>query len=278
MFDWLVRRHYLAHNIFDALPRAAAINAAAEADPDRLVAETSRWLTHGQWSVMRSVLPALGNDEAGLRMRFAVVLAYTTGLRRAELVDARIGRLESRVGELDDDGEGDATGEGAAAAHVDRRVILKVMGKGGKVRQVPIVPQVEALLDAYLEARGLPGWVECQRQGRRGIRLLGHLEGRGAPDEPLSSKMVYLIVKEAFERAEAYLRKKGLDQDAEVFARASTHWLRHTFGRHAVAGGVKLNVLQAVLGHASLQTTTVYTSDDGAEAWDAVRTFTKKRL
>ncbi|MEZ5659455.1 MAG: site-specific integrase [Burkholderiaceae bacterium] len=73
-------------------------------------------------------------------------------------------------------------------------------------------------------------------------------------------------------------RKRGRSRDAEVFARASTHWLRHTFGRHAVSGGVKINLVQALLGHASLQTTTIYTSDDGTEAWDAVKNFTNKRL
>jgi site-specific recombinase XerD len=45
-----------------------------------------------------------------------------------------------------------------------------------------------------------------------------------------------------------------------VFERASTHWLRHTFGRHALADGASLNVVQAVLGHASIQTTTLYAS------------------
>lgn len=273
MFDWLVRRHYLAHNIFEALPRAKTVNAAAEADPDRLVAETSRWLTHGQWAVMRSVLPALGSDEIGLRMRLTIVLAYTTGLRLSELIDARIGRLECRVGEAHDDG----AGEGAARSP-ERRVILKVLGKGGKVRQVPIVPQAEGLLNDYLATRGLPDWVDCQRRQRNGVRLIGRLRGKGEPEDALSAKSVYTLVKEAFDAARAQLLERGLDQDAAVFARASTHWLRHTFGRHAVAGGVKLNVLQAVLGHASLQTTTVYTSDDGAQAWDAVRGFTRKRV
>jgi hypothetical protein len=68
----------------------------------------------------------------------------------------------------------------------------------------------------------------------------------------LSDKTIYRIVGEALERAELLMRKKGMSNDAETFAQASTHWLRHTFGRHAVAGGVQANIVQAVLGHASL--------------------------
>ena len=76
----------------------------------------------------------------------------------------------------------------------------------------------------------------------------------------LSDKTIYRIVGEALERAELLMRKKGMSNDAETFAQASTHWLRHTFGRHAVAGGVQANIVQAVLGHASLATTTRCTS------------------
>jgi site-specific recombinase XerD len=48
--------------------------------------------------------------------------------------------------------------------------------------------------------------------------------------------------------------KKG----AARIAQASTHWLRHTFGSHAVAAHTPLEVVQSVLGHASLNTTTIY--------------------
>ena len=78
--------------------------------------------------------------------------------------------------------------------------------------------------------------------------------GEGATREALT---------EAFATGEAWLRKKGMDADADVFAKASTHWLRHTFGPHMLAGDVKLNVVQAVLGHQSVATTTIYTSRDG---------------
>ena len=138
LFDWLLRQHYLAHNIFGALPRRASGTAAAEADPDRLPDERGRFLTQAQWAVLRSVLPGAGGDEADLRARFAVVLAYTTGLRRSELADARVGRLKVELSEPDVD-------QDSGVDEPIRRVSLQVLGKGGKPRSVPIVPAAEQL-------------------------------------------------------------------------------------------------------------------------------------
>lgn len=66
----------------------------------------------------------------------------------------------------------------------------------------------------------------------------------------------YRIIGEALERSEQLMRKKDMNKDAESFGRASAHWLRYTFGRDAMAGGVQANIVQAVLGYASLATTT----------------------
>ncbi|MCA9183701.1 MAG: tyrosine-type recombinase/integrase, partial [Planctomycetales bacterium] len=316
LFDWLVHQHYLVRNIWRGLTRQRTINAAAEANPDQLVPETGRWLTPAQWGVMRSVLDALGTHEEHQRMRLVCLLAYTTGMRLSELASARIGHLDALVDEGDGIGEsgGSADNSPGKSGAFTRRVVLRVRGKGNKIRTVPIIPQVNDHLNAYLATRGLPSWVECQDLAAQNKESFGWLRGtpvfaklRGArrrrtleiaetataptptstyrhdnPIDPrqetLSTKRIYQVVRSAFESGEALLRKRGYARDAEVFARASTHWLRHTFGRHAVSGGVKINLVQTLLGHASLQTTTIYTSDDRIEAWDAVRAFTMKRL
>ncbi|MGE0314180.1 MAG: phage integrase family protein [Lautropia sp.] len=214
--------------------------------------------------------------RAASRMR-----SRSTGLRLSELADARIGRLtvqadeSTEIDQTEVDAPAKADEEGSLHG---RRVLLRVLGKGGKLRTVPIVPQVEQLIDATLAARGLSDWVLCQREGLNGVRLLGPLGGRRPVEKGLSHTMVYKIVKGAFGQCEELSRKRGMDRDAEVFASASTHWLRHTFGRHAMAHDVKPNVVQAVLGHASLATTTRYSSEDGKAAWDAVRAFSRKRV
>lgn len=265
LFDWLVRQHYLAHNIFSALPRAETREAAADADLDRLPTSAKRYLDQAQWGLVRSLLRELGDDERACRARFVVLFAYTTGLRISELVDSRIGRLQAELG----------TGAGG-----ERRVTLQVLGKGGKIRGVPIVPAVEDALNAYLAARGLPDWIECQRRGMHGVRLIGHLGGRRPADVSVAPFTLHQEIKAVFARAAELARKRGAFNDAEIFERASTHWLRHTFGRHAMNSEVPVppNIVQAVLGHASLQTTTLYSSEEGEAAFRHVERFTSKRI
>jgi site-specific recombinase XerD len=49
---------------------------------------------------------------------------------------------------------------------------------------------------------------------------------------------------------------------AARLAAGSTHWMRHTYGTHAVAAGMPLDVVQQNMGHASLDTTTGYTTSE----------------
>ena len=58
---------------------------------------------------------------------------------------------------------------------------------------------------------------------------------------------------------------------------ASTHWLRHTCGSHAVEQGVPLNVVQQNFGHASLNTTTIYTTQEVETRFDEMERFMQRR-
>lgn len=265
LFDWLVQQRYLVASPIAALPRMKAQAAAADADADQLPLDADRYFTLAQWSVVRRTLKALPDDERGARQRFLVSLAYATGLRQAELVDARIGRLKAELVEQ----------EG-----VEQRVVtLRVLGKGGKVRSVPFVSELEALLDAYLDIRGLARWQDCQQQGKGSVRLIAPLTSRARTlDSGLSGKQIYREVLDVFYRASDLMTRQGMTADAEQFRRGSTHWLRHTFGRHAMSDGVPPNVVQAVMGHVSLQTTTSYSAQGGTEAFAQLQRLAKKRL
>jgi site-specific recombinase XerD len=65
-------------------------------------------------------------------------------------------------------------------------------------------------------------------------------------------------LKQVFTTAALELTRLGRRQDASALERASAHWLRHTFGTHAIEADIPLDVVQQNLGHASLATTTVY--------------------
>jgi len=116
--------------------------------------------------------------------------------------------------------------------------MLRVLGKGGKTRLVPVLPVVAEAVAAYLAACPYPLSAE-------GPLFLG---ARGGP---LNPRLVQRRMAEL--RAAA-----GLPETA------TPHALRHSFATHLLAGGGDLRTIQELLGHASLSTTQRYTAVDAA--------------
>lgn len=119
---------------------------------------------------------------------------------------------------------------------------LRVTGKGGKTRLVPLLPAVTAAVDAYLAA--------CPFVLSPDEPLF-----RGAKGGPLSPRLIQL----AIERLRGTL---GLSDTA------TPHALRHAFATHLLGAGGDLRTIQELLGHASLSTTQIYTEVDAARLLD----------
>ncbi|HEY8258403.1 MAG TPA: site-specific tyrosine recombinase XerD [Gemmatimonadales bacterium] len=117
--------------------------------------------------------------------------------------------------------------------------LVRVFGKGGKERLVPLGRSVIGAVSVYLHTLR----PELDR-GRSGGRLL--LNARG---QPLSRVGAWGIVKRAAERSRS---KK----------RITPHTLRHSFATHLLEGGADLRAVQEMLGHADLSTTQIYTHVD----------------
>jgi integrase/recombinase XerC len=116
------------------------------------------------------------------------------------------------------------------------REVLRVMGKGGKERLVPVLPVTRDAIARY-------------------IALCPYLR---APDTPLflgakggrlSPRIIQLVVQRLREAL-------GLPETA------TPHALRHSFATHLLSAGADLRQIQELLGHASLSTTQVYTEVD----------------
>ena len=159
---------------------------------------------------------ALGGAAGGplqLRDRALLELLYGTGARISEAVG------------LDVDDVGAPT--------------LRLAGKGGKHRIVPVGSYAARALDAYL-VRGRPALAAATRRGSASPALF--LNARGGR---LSRQGAWGVLKAAADRA-------GLTG-------VSPHTLRHSFATHLLDGGADVRVVQELLGHASVTTTQVYT-------------------
>lgn len=120
---------------------------------------------------------------------------------------------------------------------IDQRLeMVRVMGKGGRERVVPIGSKALQALRDYLGKRGeLLG-----RRQEHGALFLNHRGGR------LTSRSIGRLLKK-------YLQVSDLGRSL------SPHGLRHTFATHLLDGGADLRAVQEMLGHASLSSTQRYT-------------------
>jgi integrase/recombinase XerD len=160
-------------------------------------------------------------DPRPLRDRALLELLYGTGARISEAVGL----------DVDDLGlAGRADGPPAT---------LRLSGKGGKQRIVPMGRYAWEALDAYL-VRGRPALAAGSRRASASPAVF--LNARGGR---LTRQGAWGVLKAAAERA-------GL-------AGISPHTLRHSFATHLLDGGADVRVVQELLGHASVSTTQIYT-------------------
>jgi len=178
----------------------------------KLEATLPPYLTRSDLERLFAAVPESG--RLALRNRAMLRLLYASGLRVGELVALSVDSLR-----LDLD-------------------IVRVRGKGGRERLVPIDPGTRTQIAEYLD-RLRPQLV----RGPVSELFVSHT-GR-----PLDRVRVYRLLAEIAERA-------GLTISP------SPHSLRHSFATHLVEGGADLRAVQELLGHASLATTQRYTHVD----------------
>lgn len=157
-----------------------------------------------------TVLVEAPREENLLSLRDRVILEtlYSCGIRVSELTGLDVGDLDLEGG------------------------VVKVLGKGGKERIVPVGRQAREAVTAYLAARNDPPYDAPLLVNARGGRL--------------TRRSVARIVDKYILRLAA-------------MKKVSPHTLRHTFATHMLEGGADLRAIQELLGHASLSTTQKYT-------------------
>ncbi len=149
----------------------------------------------------------------GLRDRAMLELMYASGLRVSELVELPLAALNLRQG------------------------VLRVTGKGGKDRLVPVGELALERIEAYLAAAR-----PVLAKGRQPAALFLSQRGEG-----MTRQMFWTLIKR-------YAQRVGI-----VAKRISPHVLRHSFATHLLNHGADLRALQMLLGHSALSTTQIYT-------------------
>lgn len=141
----------------------------------------------------------------GLLHKTLMETLYGTGLRRSELAGLRRNNIDSYHSQI------------------------RVMGKGGKERIIPIHRELLLAMQELIAASPASEWVFLSEKGKH-----------------LSSQSVYTIVKK-------YLSL------VTTVSKRSPHVLRHTFATHLLNNGADINAVKELLGHSSLAATQVYT-------------------
>ena len=148
----------------------------------------------------------------GFRDRVIFETLYSTGMRISELTGLKVAELDMN------------------------REIMRVTGKGGKQRFVPMYSSLAEKMRAYLGVRRDyfvkdrdEGWLFLSKNGKQ-----------------LDRELVFMLVKK-------YADKAGIQKNI------SPHTLRHSFATHLLTNGADLRTIQIFLGHSDLSTTERYT-------------------
>jgi integrase/recombinase XerC len=164
-------------------------------------------------ALLAAIFRRRGDDWAKQRDFALLMLLYGSGLRISEALS--LVRGDAPLGEW-----------------------LRITGKGGKVREVPVLPAVAAAVASYLAV--------CPFDGGRDSPLFV-----SSRDNGFGARAAQRLVE-------------ALRLELSLPAHVTPHALRHAFATHLLGHGADLRAIQELLGHASLSTTQRYTSVDEA--------------
>ncbi|GIM50199.1 tyrosine-type recombinase/integrase [Capnocytophaga stomatis] len=157
------------------------------------------------------------NKFEEIRDKAIIEVLYATGMRRSELILLKVNDLDFSQKQI------------------------KVLGKRNKERLIPMLPQIENILEEYLKIRE-----EVANENSEDFLFLAKNGKKIYPT------LVYRIIN-------LYFSAVTTKQDV------SPHVLRHSFANHLLDNGADLNTVKELLGHSSLAATQVYTNTSLAE-------------
>jgi integrase/recombinase XerD len=181
---------------------------------------------------MQAILqnPKIETPE-GLRDRALLELLYASGLRVSELTALKRSDLQLEEEQI------------------------RVYGKGGKERIVPLGKSARNWIEKYL--------AECYLKLNLGLEREEVFLALSSPPRPLTRQEVWELVKR-------YGREAGAGS-------ISPHYFRHSFATHLLEGGMNLRSVQTLLGHQDISTTQIYTHVEERRLVEAHKKFHPRR-
>ncbi|MCC7175048.1 MAG: site-specific tyrosine recombinase XerD [Bryobacterales bacterium] len=186
------------------------------ADPTQALAAPKQWSNLPKYlnteQINRLCATPSPDKPNGIRDKAMIELLYAAGLRVTELCELELSDLNLELG------------------------VLRVMGKGGRQRIVPVGKSALDAVRTYLDA-GRPA-------------LLG---GGG-------SRYLFVTARGGKMSRQGFWKLLGLyGRKAGIFHGLTPHVIRHTFATHLLEGGADLRSVQTMLGHSDISTTQIYT-------------------
>jgi len=155
-----------------------------------------------------------GDDALALRNNALLEILYATGARISEIVHLQLSNI----------------------ADIPENCAIRLIGKGGRERVVPIGTFARTSLERYLTS-GRPALLKNRKSNQVFLNSRGNV---------LSRQSAWEIIATCAKRA-------------NIESHVSPHAIRHSFATHLLDGGADIRVVQELLGHSSVTTTQIYT-------------------
>ncbi|MDP1574947.1 MAG: tyrosine-type recombinase/integrase [Coxiellaceae bacterium] len=219
-FNYLVQSNYLTGN-------PLAVDRRRKKRQVRTANIIDRYLEKDEINATLKALSEINTFHA-TRARYIILLLFYTGLRIAESANHTMGDFK-----LSRD-----------------RWFLRVIGKGNKLREIPIPDVLLDVLAHFRQGVDLPPQPEFQE--KTPLIPMQNLV------DPISTRRIDQILKWAFELG-AREFEHSEPHKASKLRLASAHWLRHSYVTYLLEAGASLKVAQENAGHADVSTTMHYT-------------------
>lgn len=245
-FNYLVQTNYLIGNPLAVDRRRKRRNQAKPHIIDRYL----------ELDEIHATLNALSeyptNDEAqafqATRAHYIILLLFYSGLRIAEAANHSMGNFMQREGNW----------------------FLRVIGKGKKLREIPVPDALREALANFREKVGLP---TPQPKFRENTPLIPMQNLK----QSIRPRRIDQILKWAFNLG-ANQFEPDHPQKASKLRQASAHWLRHSYVTYLLDSGAPLKVAQENAGHSDIGTTMLYRHVAQTDRFEATRHLSLRKI